>query len=206
MIKIAQCLFLILAGFASAQAADWPTWRCDAARTASSDQQLPDELHLQWVRKLPPLEVAWPDQDMMWFDRQYEPIVADRRMFVGSSRTDSVTAYDTRSGERLWEFRAEGPIRFAPVAWNGKLYVASDDGHLYCVSAADGRLVWKHRGGPSNRRVLGNERLISLWPARGGPVVANDTVYYAAGIWPFMGIFMHALDAETGERYVADLL
>ena len=94
-------------------------------------------------------------------------------MFVGSSQTDSLTAYDTRSGERLWEFRAEGPIRFAPVAWNGKLYVASDDGHLYCVDAADGRARWKHRGGPSNRRVLGNERLISLWPARGGPVVAN---------------------------------
>ncbi|MEX2113845.1 MAG: PQQ-binding-like beta-propeller repeat protein [Pirellulales bacterium] len=196
--RIAPCLIVIAMAFASAQAADWPMWRCEPARTASSDQQLPDDLHLQWVRKLPPLEVAWPDQDMMWFDRQYEPVVAGQRMFVGSSQVDSLSAYDTRSGERLWEFRAEGPIRFAPVAWNDKLYVASDDGHLYCVSAADGRLVWKHRGGPSDRRILGNERLISLWPARGGPVVAGDTVYYAAGIWPFMGIFLHALDAETG--------
>lgn len=196
--KIPFCAFLIVAGLVSAQAADWPMWRCDAARTASSDQQLPDELHLQWVRNLPALEVAWPDQDMMWFDRQYEPVVAGERMFIGSSRTDSVVAYDTRSGKPLWEFRAEGPIRLAPVATNGKLYVASDDGHLYCVRAADGQLVWKHRGGPSNRRLLGNERLISLWPARGGPVVANDTIYYAAGIWPFMGIFLHALDAETG--------
>ena len=205
MMKIALCLFLIVAGAASAQAADWPMWRCDAQRTASSDQKLADQLHLQWVRKLPPLEVAWPDQDMMWFDRQYEPIVAGQTMFVGSSRTDSVTAYDTRSGGRLWEFRAEGPIRFAPVVHSGKLYVASDDGHMYCLGAADGRLVWKHRGGPSNRRVLGNERLISLWPARGGPVVADNTVYYAAGIWPFMGIFMHALDAETGAvRWIND--
>ncbi len=198
MIKIPLYLLLVVAGFASAQAADWPMWRFDAARTASSDQQLPDELHLQWVRKLPPLEVAWPDQDMMWFDRHYEPVVAGQRMFVGSSQTDSLLAFDTRSGERLWEFRAEGPIRFAPVASSGKLFVASDDGHLYCLDAADGRLLWKHRGGPSNRRVLGNERLISLWPARGAPVVANDTVYYAAGIWPFMGIFMNALDAQSG--------
>lgn len=59
--------------------------------------------------------VAWPDQDMMWFDRQYEPVVLGQRMFVGSSRTDSLTAYDTRSGASVWEFRAEGPIRFAPV-------------------------------------------------------------------------------------------
>ncbi len=68
----------------------------------------------------------------------------------------------------------------------------SDDGYLYCLAERDGRLLWKHRGGPSDRKVLGNERMISLWPARGGPVVADGTVYYAAGIWPFMGIFLHA--------------
>lgn len=192
------CLFLAIVGVGTARAADWPMWRCDAARTASSDQQLPGELQLQWIRKLPPLKVAWPDQDMMWFDRQYEPIVAGRRMFVGSSRSDSLMAFDTHSGERLWEFRADGPIRFAPVFWSDKLYLTSDDGYLYCVNATDGHLLWKHRGGPANRLGLGNERLISLWPARGGPVVADGTVYYAAGIWPFMGIFLHALDAESG--------
>jgi outer membrane protein assembly factor BamB len=174
-------------------------WRNDAARRASSDQQLGDALHLQWVRKLPSLTVAWPDQEMMWFDRQYEPIVVGRRMFVGSSQADSLTAYDTRDGSQLWEFRAEGPIRFAPAAAGDKLFCTSDDGYLYCLAQADGSLLWKHRGGPSDRKVLGNERMISLWPARGGPVVADGTVYYAAGIWPFMGIFLHALDAETGE-------
>ncbi|MGE4003160.1 MAG: PQQ-binding-like beta-propeller repeat protein, partial [Planctomycetaceae bacterium] len=46
---------------------------------------------------------------------------------------------------------------------------------------------------------LGNDRLISLFPARGAPVVYDGTVYFAAGIWPFMGTFIHALDAETGE-------
>ncbi len=177
---------------------DWPMWRFDPARTASSQQHLADGLHLQWALRLPPLEVAWPDQDMMWFDRQYEPIVVGRRMFVASSRTDSLTAYDTRTGKALWEFRADGPLRFAPAAWQEKLFVAGDDGHLYCLAQADGRVIWKHRGGPSNRKLLGNERLISMWPARGGPVVADDTVYYAAGIWPFLGIFLHALDAETG--------
>jgi outer membrane protein assembly factor BamB len=189
---------IAVATAAAAHAADWPMWRHDAARSASSEQQLPDALHLQWSRALPKLDVAWPDQDMMWFDAQYEPIVVGRRMFVGSSQTDSVTAYDTRSGAELWQFRAAGPIRFAPVAFGHKLCVASDDGHLYCLDQADGRVVWRHRGGPTDRKVLGNERLISMWPARGGPVVADGTVYYAAGIWPFMGIFLHALDAETG--------
>ena len=37
------------------------------------------------------------------------------------------------------------------------------------------------------------------WPARGAPLVVDGTVYFAAGIWPFQGIFVYALDAETGE-------
>ena len=53
--------------------------------------------------------------------------------------------------------------------------------------------------GPGRRRILGNDRLISTWPARGAPVIAGDTVYFAASIWPFMGVFIHALDARTGQ-------
>src|SRR5439155_9024101 len=63
--------------------------------------------------------------------------------------------------------------------------------------AQAGRL-WKCRAGPSDRRVLGNGRLVSAWPARGAPVVHEGKVYFAAGIWPFMGIFLHALAARTG--------
>ncbi|MFA7002516.1 MAG: PQQ-binding-like beta-propeller repeat protein, partial [Verrucomicrobiia bacterium] len=86
-----------------------------------------------------------------------------------------------------------------PACWQGKVYFASDDGCLYCVRADDGRLLWKHRGGPSDRKVLGNSRLISAWPARGGPVIRDGVVYFAASIWPFMGTFIHALDAATGQ-------
>ncbi|NQT15992.1 MAG: PQQ-binding-like beta-propeller repeat protein, partial [Planctomycetes bacterium] len=75
---------------------------------------------------------------------------------------------------------------------------ASDDGCLYALSLADGRLLWKHRGGPNDRMCLGNGRMISRWPARGGPVVLDDAVYFAAGIWPSDGVFLHALDAKSG--------
>ena len=54
------CVAVAIATTAHSHAADWPMWRYDAARSASSEQQLPDELHLQWMRALPKLEVAWP--------------------------------------------------------------------------------------------------------------------------------------------------
>ena len=58
---------------------------------------------------------------------------------------------------------------------------------------------WKFRGAPNAQHALGNRRLTSAWPARGGPVVWDDTVYFSASIWPFMGTFIYALDAKTGE-------
>ncbi|MDZ7619545.1 MAG: PQQ-binding-like beta-propeller repeat protein [Patescibacteria group bacterium] len=181
-------------------AADWPTWRYDAGRTAVSPDVLPEELHVQWVRHYPPLEPAYRQvrQERVQFDLGYEPVVMGKTMFVGSSRNDRVTALDTDTGEERWRFYAEGPVRLAPAAWAGKVYCASDDGLLYCLDATTGKLLWKHRAAPSRRRAIGNGRLISVWPVRGGPVVSNGRVFLAAGVWPFEGIFVWALDAETG--------
>ncbi len=163
------------------------------------DAELPATLHLQWVRELPAPRPAWPDQPKMPFDAAARPVAVNGLLVVPSSATDSVTAYDAAAGEERWRFTADGPVRFAPVVWRDRLFVVSDDGYLYCLDAAHGRVLWKFRGGPSDRKVLGNGRLISTWPARGAPAVADGTVYFAAGIWPFMGIFLHALDARTGE-------
>ncbi|MCX6907541.1 MAG: PQQ-binding-like beta-propeller repeat protein, partial [Verrucomicrobia bacterium] len=96
----------------------------------------------------------------------------------------------------------DGPVRFAPVAWQDKVYFASDDGFLYCVSAGDGRLLWRFSPYEPERiahKLLGDERLVSRWPARGGPVLADGTIYFAAGIWPFEGVAVCAVDANTGQ-------
>jgi outer membrane protein assembly factor BamB len=174
-------------------------WRCDAHRSGATAEDLPRQLWLQWRRRLPPPLVAWPAEPRSQFDACDEPVAAGGRIFVPSSRYGSLSAFDTDSGQRLWQFFADGPVRLAPAVAGGQVFVASDDGYLYCLSAADGTLRWRFRGGPDSRRQLGNEQFISLWPARGGPVVVSDTVYFAAGIWPVLGIFVYAIDVRTGK-------
>jgi outer membrane protein assembly factor BamB len=184
---------------AISQAGDWPQWRYDAARQAVTADELPAEMSLQWVRQLPTPRPAWPSsQPSLRFDVSYTPVAAGKRLYVPSMVTDTVSAYDTETGELIWRCFADGPVRFAPIVHDGKVYFASDDGYLYCVSAGDGRQLWRYRGGPGDRKVLGNERLISSWPIRGAPVLHNGTIYFSASIWCFMGIFVHAVDAETG--------
>ena len=182
-----------------AWAADWPMWRYDAGRTAASPQELAAELHPQWSRQLGAPARAWPDAPRVQFDDAPQPVVAGKTVFVASTVTDSVTAYNTETGELRWQFFTDGPVRFAPAVWQGRVYFTSDDGGLYCADAREGSLLWRFSGGPRERRILGNGRLISAWPARGGPVVADGKVYFARGIWPTMGIFVFALDAATGD-------
>jgi outer membrane protein assembly factor BamB len=204
LLNLIGCLMMICVATSNPiWAADWPMWRYDAGRSAVSPGQLPAELFVQWTRELGTPRPAWPvEQDYqgkLEYDRCYEPIVIGKKLVVPSMVSDRVTAYDSETGTEVWRFYTDGPVRFAPVGDNGRVYFVSDDGHLYSLNVADGELMWKVRGGPRARAILGNERLISTWPARGAPVISKGTVYFAAGIWPFMGTFIHAVDAATGK-------
>ncbi len=206
-VALAICVVGALQG-ALLRAADWPMWRFDSGRSAASPDELPADLQLMWTRSGEPRVQAWDDPlnlDLMTYDRLFEPIVLEGRMFVGYSDRDKLVALDTETGEELWSFFTDAPVRLPPVGWQGRVYFTSDDGRLYCVNAQSGELQWQFFGGPrstgnfSNRRVVGNQRLISAWPARGGPVIRDGKVYFASSIWPFMGIFIYSMDAQTGE-------
>jgi len=180
--------------------ADWPQWRYSAGRLPSSPSKLPSKLHLKWVRQLDLPQPAWPKgQTKLQFDLSYEPVVMGKQVFVPSMVNDSVTAYHTETGREHWRFFADAPVRLASIARNGKVYFVSDDGYLYCLSAVDGNLLWKFRGGPSDKKILGNGRLVNENPARGGPVFYDGKIYFATGIYPFVGTYLHALEAETGK-------
>ncbi|MBI9018165.1 MAG: PQQ-binding-like beta-propeller repeat protein [Phycisphaerae bacterium] len=161
---------------------------------------MPDTLHLQWQRELEEPMPAWPpEQYKLQFDYSYEPIAMGGQVFIASMVTNSLTAYDIETGDENWIFYCDGPIRLAPVASKGKVYFASDDGYLYCLEAVSGKQLWTFTPGMSKRKILGNDRMISAWPIRGAPVISDNKIYCAAGIWPFMGIFIYCLDVETGD-------
>ncbi|MCP4261639.1 MAG: PQQ-binding-like beta-propeller repeat protein [Planctomycetes bacterium] len=193
-------LIIVLLATSSLQGNDWPMYRADAARTGYTSESLPDNLELRWIyRNQTAPSPAWPDSSRITFDFAYQPIIVGKTVVFGSSADDKVVAIDAETGKPRWTFYTGGPVRFAPVAWHDRVFVASDDGHLYAIKVNDGTLLWKHRGGLNKRMCLGNQRMISRWPARGGPVLIDDIVYYAAGIWPSDGVFLHALDTRTGK-------
>ena len=175
-----------------AMGADWPMFRNTSNHMGASSEELPANLYLRWVRGYATPTPAWDNQQEQYcyggpgepvqqkqsFDIAYQPIVAGGKVFVGSMTNDTMTALDLTTGAELWKFYANGPIRFAPVAKNGKVYFGSDDGYVYCLDAADGSVVWQRRVAPRARKIMGNDRLVSVWPVRGAPVIPTADLTY----------------------------
>ncbi len=188
----------------------WPMWRYDAFRSSATSTELADDLQLHWSRDLPSPRPAFPPhvRPRLCFDRTYRPVAADGLLFVPSMVTDSVTAYDLSTGDERWRFFADAPVRLAPVVWHDRIYFVCDDGYLYCLDARTGRELWRVTPLPETHHgqlLPGDERLISRWPARGGPLIHEGVLYYALGYLAFEGVFVCAVDPVSGEfRWVSD--
>jgi outer membrane protein assembly factor BamB len=185
------------------EAADWPTYRCDIARSGVTAEAVETPLELEWSfeplnRPMP----AWPqpseEAPRMHSDNAYHAVVADGAVFFGTSVDDRVISIDLKTATTRWIFHAQGPVRFAPTFCRGRLYFGSDDGFVYCVDAGTGDEFWRHRAGPGPDKVLGNGRMISVWPVRTSVLVDRDRVYFGAGVFPFEGIYFCCLDAALG--------
>ncbi len=182
---------------------DWPTYRFDVTRGGVTAETVGPELFLQWryIPKHPP-KPTWPmpaeEMPRMHFDNAYHVAVGDGNVYFGSCVTNEVYSIDATVGKIRWTFFTEGPVRFAPTFANDRVYVGSDDGYVYCLSANEGELIWKYRAGPSDEKVIGNGSIISLWPVRTSVLVDGGTVYFGAGVFPYEGIYICALDADDG--------
>jgi outer membrane protein assembly factor BamB len=212
---IGTALIVLLAY--SASASDWPAYRQDARRSAVSTDRLDFSMSLVWHRKSshPPrpafadplshptgVDFAYirdhSEPVLLDFDHAFHPVSAGGRVFFSSSADDAVRCLSLATGKQEWVFVTGGPVRFAPQVMGDRLFVASDDGFVYCLSVTSGEVIWQFQAAPSPRQLVGNGRMISSWPLRTGVLVLDGTVYVTAGMWPAEGIFIYAIDANTG--------
>ena len=206
----AICLFGLIA---LGQAADWPTYQHDYARTGVARESLLAPFTDGWVHRSRHAprpawrgEAKWDGWNKVYdlksrqiFDYAYHPVIADGLLYYGSSADDKIYCLDAATGEQRWTFFTEGPVRLAPTIAEGRVFVGSDDGQAYCLDAKSGKLIWKTQLGPRDYRIPGNSRIISRWPLRTGIVVIGDLAYCAAGMFPSEGVLITAIEADNGK-------
>jgi outer membrane protein assembly factor BamB len=149
-------LLVVLAGCAPADppavpkpdrtGTDWPTFLGPNADNSSPDKGI---------------LTAWPKDGLkkVWEcrlgDGYAPPVVADGRLFHFDRFDDDLvlTARNAETGKKLWEYKTPtdyddlygyepGP-RACPVIDGERVYAFGPDGQLVCVTAGDGKEVWK---------------------------------------------------------------
>jgi outer membrane protein assembly factor BamB len=186
---------------------DWPTYMHDNTRSGvtAAGVELPLVEHWAYRSPVEP-RPAWPLPQPGWtelpkvdFDDAFYTVADRDRVYFGSSVDNTVHALDAATGIEAWDFVTSGPIRLAPSLADGRVYVSSDDGKVYCLKQQDGTEAWSHDAAPDPRRVLGNGRVTSLWPVRTGVVVEGGRAFFGAGVFPYHRVFVTAVDAADGK-------
>lgn len=203
-------LALLFCSFGLAE--DWPTRAHDNYRSGVSGGTLSLPLGLVWeYTPASPPAPAWTESPAVhdyyhgWynlkprqnFDFCFDVAVVDGKVYFGSSTTGEIICLSLADGQRLWRFFTDGPVRFAPSLWDGKLYAGSDDGVMYCLDAVTGAQIWSERIG-ADQRIWGNEQVISVWPVRSSALVQDGAVYWAAGLFPEEGMYLCCRNAGDG--------
>jgi len=120
-------------------------------------------------------------------------------MIFTAGQDGVVEAHSARDQALVWKSYTAGGINFPPAVWKGRVYVGSNDGRVYAFEGATGRLLWRFRAAPAERIIPVYGKLMSTWPVAGGVVVADGTLYAAAGIAHYDGTHVFALDAVSGK-------
>jgi len=201
-------VFVLLGSLANA--ADWPTYRHDNARTGATSESLAAPLSLHWVyRPSYPPRPAWPApaerpregfqlRHRVIFDDAFQVAATGNLVYFGSSADNKLYALSAATGEERWSFFTGGPIRLAPTVAKDRVFAGSDDGFVYCLNAKNGKLLWKRRGGPNDEMLLGNGNMISRWPIRTGVLVDEGIAYFGAGVFPHENVYLCAVRASDG--------
>lgn len=127
------------------------------------------------------------------------PSVADGRLYIidHSGEQDIVRAVDITNGKDLWTFpypenarEDNGNARTTPTFDNGKLYILSRSGSLFCLDAAKGTKIWAR-----NIQKEFNGRL-PQWHYASSPVVDGNKLIIIPG---GPNACVAALDKNTGK-------
>ena len=198
----------------SAFSEDWPTYQHDNHRSGTTSEKLKFPLESAWTFKSSrPPQNAWEGpakwdaystqadlKSMRNFDPAFYVTVIGNRMYFGSSADDAAHCLDTQTGEKVWSFYTNGPVRLPPTIDGGKAYFGSDDGNAYCVDASNGELVWQHKPSTDDKIIPVNGKLISTYPVRTGVLIRDGKAYFGASMLPWRNSHLVAVDAQTGHR------
>lgn len=124
------------------------------------------------------------------------PTLADGVAYIGA--TGGVfQAVNISDGSLRWTYSAGRAIHGQAAVDGDAVYFVCDDGYLYKLASADGKLIWRYALGDAEVTRIPPHPAVFDWDWRAPqPLIADGVVYVGAGDGGF-----HAVDALSGSRH-----
>jgi outer membrane protein assembly factor BamB len=190
--------------FSADEATGWPCYRQNAWRSGSTTAAVPARLKTLWTVKLG----GWPEGTIAddWRENDFvrgpvtPPVVAAGVVYVARPDAHQVVALDAQTGTLRWRYTANGRIDTPPTIHRGLCLFGTRSGWVYCLRAADGKLVWRFRAAPNDERIVAYGQVESACPVPGSVLVVDDVAYFAAGRQSLAdgGIRVFAVEPASG--------
>jgi outer membrane protein assembly factor BamB len=175
-------------GVSDLESEAWPTYRHDSTRSGITKAQVPGQLEQVWQTDV---------------GGRLSSVTADGgRVFVASIDTHTVHALNDRDGSSLWSYTVGGRVDSPPTVHKGMVLFGSADGWVYALLASNGKLIWRFRAAPEDRRTFVNGQLESVWPVHGSVLVKDDVLIVTAGRSSYIdgGIYVYQFEPQTGKK------
>ena len=182
----------------SAHAEDWPQWRGPNRDGVWVDSGVLESFPAEGlkVRWRSPVGFGWSS-----------PVVSQGRVFVTDVKLEARTAqervhcFDEATGKSLWTYACDADYpdwafvpgqcpspSATPIVEAGRLYALGSNGHVHCLEATTGKLLWEKR--------LDKEFEIQVLSCRPSPLIDGDLLILLTGGKP--GACVIALDKNSG--------
>jgi len=188
----------ILLGIVSGAAGDdWPQWRGLARDGVWRETGIIEQF------EGPQVPIKWSAEISSGYSG---PTVADGRVFVTDRVTEPkqlerVHCFDANTGRKLWTHAYDCPYRnvsydagprAAVIIDQGRAYSFGTMGDLFCLNAADGKVIW-HRDLDADYEVE-----MPIWGLAASPLIEKDLIITQIG--GAKGACLIALDKHTGKE------
>ncbi len=173
--------------------ADWPVFRRDNTRSGYARTDVSADLDKAWSKDIG--------------GKLSQPVVAGGKLIVSAVDAHTIYAIDAATGKESWHFIAGARVDSPPTIHAGMAIFGCADGCIYALRISDGKLTWRFRGAPNDRKLISYGQLESVWPISGSVLVQQDRaakadrLYCVAGRSMFLdgGLRMIVLDPATGQ-------
>ena len=118
-------------------------------------------------------------------------LAADEGKIFVATGYGTIFALDMNTGQPVWTKNLNIPIREAPTAADGRIFIVDSESELYCLKQTDGSELWNQKGLPENAAVL----------TSASPAVSGGIVYV-----PYPSGEITAIDVKNGQPKWTDSL